>query len=110
MVRGWESEWRRRWQLFSRPLLEKREKWRTPFTSLLSVGNPDYNLSAVDVGHPPGPNQKTHARDGRGIPPFANEGWGTRLFSCIERASKRLRLATAKGHTATSTDCGSVGW
>ena len=86
MVRGWESEWRRRCRLFSRPpfgypprlrsglrqnragFLEKREKWRTPLhlstvswqPRLQSIrrrcwqpANPHYDLSALDVGHPP---------------------------------------------------------
>lgn len=34
-------------------LSRKARSGAPPFTSLLSVGNPHYNLSAVDVGHPP---------------------------------------------------------
>jgi hypothetical protein len=47
----------KRWRRFRRPLLEKREKGRTPSFFSANIWYPALYLSAGDVGHPPRMNE-----------------------------------------------------
>src|ERR1039457_4649843 len=76
---------------FGRPLLEKREKWRTPgFFGQRRKTNPRYTLP-VKVAHPPPPVISVHLqRQTRVI--LSQLKWPTRLPHTATRELPKLRL------------------